>query len=204
MPVFALHFHWYFEAVALIALKINVVLIITSGCESKYKEFIKIPCDFHIIEFAQLHTYFLPALAEHGVSLGTARNLKLSLYQSERHPVALVLCTGVDSLLLETRKLILERAGHKVIGARNLRQIEAACRKHHFDVAVLGQTLSSENKKSAASLVRKYCGQAKILELFQPHHGKTIADADAWLEVPAEVPQDLAERVTELAKTPPA
>jgi hypothetical protein len=141
-------------------------------------------------------------MAEDGVSLSVAAKVKLNFYWPERQPVALVLCTGVDPLLLETRKLILEQAGHKVIGVRNLRQVEAACRKYHFDVAVLGQTLSLEDKQSAASLVRKYCHMAKILELFQPHHGKTVEDADAWLEVPAEVPQDLAERVTELAETP--
>lgn len=114
--------------------------------------------------------------------------------------MAVVLCTGVDPDLLETRKLILEQAGHKVIVAGSLREIESACRKHHFNVAVLGQTLSRESKISAAFLVRKYCGPAKILELFQPHHGKVLEDADSWLEVPADVPQDLSERVTELAE----
>lgn len=118
--------------------------------------------------------------------------------------MAVVLCTGVDPDLLETRRLILEQAGHKVVVARNLSEIEVACRKYHFDVAVLGQTLSRESKKTAASLVRKYCRPAKILELYQPHHGKVLEEADSWLEVPADVPQDLAERVSGLAGSQPS
>ncbi len=39
----------------------------------------------------------------------------------------------------------------------------------------------------------------KILELYPPHLGKAIEDADTWLEVPAAVPERLAETVTELA-----
>lgn len=113
--------------------------------------------------------------------------------------MAVVLCTGVDPDLLETRKLILEQAGHKVVVATSLCDIETACRKWHFNVAVLGQTLSRESKKSAAFIVRKYCHPTKILELFQAHHGKVLEDADSWLEVPADVPQDLSERVTELS-----
>jgi CheY-like chemotaxis protein len=112
---------------------------------------------------------------------------------------ALVLCTGKDPSLLRTRKLILERAGHTVITAGDQRAVVAACKEYEFDVAVLGQTVSPQIKKTLAGLIRQRCPSAKILELYQANSGPTIKDADSWLEVPTDVPQDLAERVSELA-----
>lgn len=113
--------------------------------------------------------------------------------------MALVLCTGADAALLETRRLILRQAGHTVIPATSSEQLIVACKEHAFDVAVIGQSVSRESKKSIAFLVRKHCPTAKILELHPANQGKTLADADSWLEVPADVPEELAEHVTEMA-----
>ena len=113
---------------------------------------------------------------------------------------ALVLCTGKDPSLLRTRKLILERAGHTVITAPDQRAVAAACKEHKFDVAVLGQSISSESKRVISGLIRQLCSSAKILELYQANSGPAIQDADSWLEVPTDVPQDLAARVSELAQ----
>jgi len=41
--------------------------------------------------------------------------------------VALVLCTGVDKVLLETRKLILEHAGHTVVSVSDEVSLLSAC-----------------------------------------------------------------------------
>jgi hypothetical protein len=117
--------------------------------------------------------------------------------------VAVVLCTGIDPILLETRKLILERAGHTVIPATNPGEVEEVCGKDYFDVAVLGQTLVPESKREIAAIIRRCCPSAKILELYQPHKAKALEDADSWLEVPAAVPQQLAERVALLAQQEP-
>jgi len=118
--------------------------------------------------------------------------------------LALVLCTGVDQLLMLTRKLILEREGHTVVTAKGELELTAACEKHRFDVAVIGQAVSAKSKKTTASFIRRQCPSAKILELHSPYQGKTLDDADDWLEVPVLVPHDLAEHVTELAaKTKP-
>ncbi|HEY6253388.1 MAG TPA: hypothetical protein VI685_25810 [Candidatus Angelobacter sp.] len=114
--------------------------------------------------------------------------------------MATVLCTGVDEGLLQTRKLILERAGHIVITARDQPTVIAACKERAIDVAVIGQTVSSNSKRHLASLIRQYSSSAKILELHQAHQPIAVEDADAWLEVPAGVPQELAERVTRLAQ----
>lgn len=113
--------------------------------------------------------------------------------------MALVLCTGVDATLIETRKLILEAAGHTVIAATHELAVVTACKQNRFDVAVVGQAILPAKKREIESLVRQHCPSAKILELYSPHEGKRLRNADSWLEVPAQVPAELAERVTELA-----
>ena len=115
--------------------------------------------------------------------------------------MATVLCTGWDQGLLDTRTLILESAGHEVHQARTQGEVVSACEEHQFDVAVIGQTVSSRMKRVVVSIVKENCPEVKILELYQPHVGKAIEDADSWLEVPADIPSDLAERVGQLARS---
>lgn len=115
--------------------------------------------------------------------------------------MALVLCTGFDRLLLETRRMILERAGHTVIPATSPQEAAAACKRHQFDVAVMGQSVSSDSKRAIASVIRRFCPSTKILELYQSHQGKAVSDADSWLEVPTGVPQELAEHVSSMARS---
>jgi len=114
--------------------------------------------------------------------------------------MARVVCTGIDQKLMETRKMILERVGHTVLLARTEPELMAACEDHDVDVAVIGQALSPKIKKSIALTVRRLCPSVKILELYGIHQGRSVENADSWLEVPADVPQQLAERVEELAR----
>jgi hypothetical protein len=116
--------------------------------------------------------------------------------------MAAVLCTGVDEGLLNSRKLILEKAGHRVIAARGEKELVAACTTYRFDIAVVGQTVSQFEKHRILRLIRNYCPDTKVLELFVPSTGKMLPDADDWLEVPARIPADLAERVSMLASKP--
>ena len=113
--------------------------------------------------------------------------------------MALVLCTGVDLSLAHTRRLILERAGHTVVLALDEPTLLAACERNKFDVAVVGQTVSAKIKRRIARQVRENCPNAKLLELYNLSTGKVLEDADAWLEVLADVPQELATRVGALA-----
>lgn len=113
--------------------------------------------------------------------------------------MALVLCTGVDPLLITTRKLILENAGHNVVTATDESSVRAACKLQAFDVAVIGQAGSVKAKQQIMTLIRRHCPSAKVLELYRFSTGRVLEDADSWLEVPADVPQELAERVTALA-----
>jgi hypothetical protein len=82
--------------------------------------------------------------------------------------------------------------------ATSERDLSAACEKHTFDVAVIGQTVSPRMKRTIASLIRSHCPSAQVLELYQRHEGKVLEDADSWMDVPADVPHDLADRVNEL------
>ena len=112
--------------------------------------------------------------------------------------MALVLCTGVDTSVVRTRQLILERAGHVVVPAMDEASLIAACQQHRFEVAVVGQTVSAKTKHRIAKLIRECCPAAKVLELYTLSTGKVIEDADSWLEVMADVPQELATRVEAL------
>lgn len=114
--------------------------------------------------------------------------------------MALVLCTGVDRVLLRTRALILEHAGHHVVSVGTEAEVIAACKQHRFDVAVLGQGMSARQKQQIFEIVRQACGDVRVLELFQ--RTKSLPQADAWLEVPAEIPTELADVVSSLAQRP--
>jgi hypothetical protein len=113
--------------------------------------------------------------------------------------MALVLCTGLDPSVVRTRQLILERAGHVVIPALDEASLITACQQNKFDVAVVGQTVSPKIKRRIAGLIRESCRDAKLLELYTVSSGRVLEDADSWLEVLADVPQELAARVGALA-----
>ncbi|HEY6250838.1 MAG TPA: hypothetical protein VI685_12835 [Candidatus Angelobacter sp.] len=100
---------------------------------------------------------------------------------------------------MRTRQLILEETGHIVVLALEESSIPTACQKQRFDVAVIGQTASHKHKRELLALIRNHCPSAKILELYRFTTGRILEDADSWLEVPTDVPQELAERVTLLA-----
>jgi len=114
--------------------------------------------------------------------------------------MALVFCTGADPTLMKTRRLILERAGHRVVSAMDEQEVTVAFKYNHSEVAVIGQSISPEVNRLIAKLVHQYCPSAKILELFPRYQSRTLGDADSWLEVPSSAPKDLADQVTKLAQ----
>ena len=117
--------------------------------------------------------------------------------------MALVLCTGIDPSVVRTRQLILERAGHVVVPILDEASLVKACQQNKFDVAVVGQTVSPKIKRRIAGLIRETCRDTKLLELYTMSSGRVLDDADSWLEVLAEVPQELATRVEALAAHEP-
>jgi DNA-binding NtrC family response regulator len=114
--------------------------------------------------------------------------------------VALVLCTGIDSDSLENRRLILERAGHRVISATGEQELDSACVAHKIDVVVIGHTLSPKAKERVLTLIRENCPSSKILELYPQDGQKALDEADAWLPMPTNNPQEFAELVTSLTQ----
>ena len=113
--------------------------------------------------------------------------------------MSLVLNTGAYPPLMETRRLVLENAGHSVVTVTADQELVEACHKYCFEVVVIGQSASPRLKQHLFSLIRRECASAKILELVTPDTGKTLGTADAWLEIPASAPDALARRVSELA-----
>lgn len=113
--------------------------------------------------------------------------------------MANVLCTGADAQLMRTRVLILEQAGHRVTAATSVKAVESACAAQDFDVTVIGQGVSTDEKQRIFGIVRESCPTTKILELYTFAHGKTLAKADDWLEIPLDTPPELAQKVERLA-----
>lgn len=99
--------------------------------------------------------------------------------------MALVLCTGVHTTLVHTRKLMLEKADHTVVTALDHSSLIAACQQHTFDVAVICQSGSPELKREWLQLIRKHRPSAKVLEVYAKDSGVVLNDADSWLESPA-------------------
>jgi CheY-like chemotaxis protein len=117
--------------------------------------------------------------------------------------MALVLCTGSDPVVMKTRQLLLEQAGHTVIVASNDSQVEKACKSHPFDLAIIDQNVSPAVKQRFFLLLRKHCASTRILELNRPFNDRTLEKADAWLVMPSETPEELLELVTALAQKEP-
>ena len=122
----------------------------------------------------------------------------------EEQSVACILCAGTSRLLLDTRKLLLERAGHHVVTVTNERSLQGAFDIYDFDLVVIGQTLSAKVKRVIASLVRERSTSTKILELYAPHFGPAIDDADSWLQVPVDVASEFVNRVNAMVRKPEA
>ena len=78
----------------------------------------------------------------------TSPTTRFTILTSNRRAIfmALVVCTGLDEALLNTRRRILEVAGHKVITVTDERFLVEALKVHSFDVAVIGQAVCSENE----------------------------------------------------------
>jgi len=112
--------------------------------------------------------------------------------------MALVLCTGVDRGLMQTRTLLLERAGHTVVQASSEPEVVAACAHQCFDVAVIGQSLGNM-KQHVFTVLKEHCPNAKVRELVDAYQKPKLPQADDWLETHSAAPAELPERVARLA-----
>lgn len=101
------------------------------------------------------------------------------------HTMALVLCTGRDAILTETRLLILEADGHTAVSAEDESTLVDACRKFAFEVAVIGQAASEQEKQRFFSLIRAKHPGCKILELHSSASTPILRNADGWRSRPS-------------------
>jgi CheY-like chemotaxis protein len=110
--------------------------------------------------------------------------------------VANILCIGASDATMETRRMLLESAGHTVTEAKDLREVTAACQTGSVDIAILGQDLPEKEKVRVSDTIRRMSG-ARILEL---HIGVApeLPSADAHLQTIASAPEGLLECVNEL------
>lgn len=113
--------------------------------------------------------------------------------------MALVLCTGVHTTLVHTRKLMLEKADHSVVTALDHASLIAACKQHNFEVAVICQSCSPELKREWVGVLRKHRPSVKVLEIYSHDSGKALKEADTWLEAPAS-PTRLVGALTKLTR----
>jgi hypothetical protein len=111
--------------------------------------------------------------------------------------MAEILNVGSDGALLTTRRVNLERAGHHVAQAHDLHQVFAACERKALDVVILCNTLSESEKMRVADLVRRFCGEAMLLDL---HNGSRpdLPYANAHLQAPDARPRELLRAVDAL------
>src|SRR5258708_14185308 len=80
----------------------------------------------------------------------------------QRWIMAEIVVVGTSEAVITTRRAILERAGHQVTLARDLREVIAGCEQGRFDVVILGQSLPSQEKHRVSDTVSKLCPGVKI------------------------------------------
>jgi CheY-like chemotaxis protein len=104
----------------------------------------------------------------------------------------------MDDAAMQTRRMVLESAGHSVNIATDLRHVIAACERIQFAVAVLGHHMPLKEKLRVSDVVRELCPKAKILELHASLAPDTL-DVDGHLSVNADnFPEKLVAAVGRL------
>ena len=117
--------------------------------------------------------------------------------------MANILSIGIDEKSMATRGVVLQRAGHTVSQAKDLRQVVAACSGIQFDVVIMGQSLPAKEKLRVYEVIRQSNCGAKILELHTSSEPE-IKGTDADLRVndgPQEALVEVVDRLTARRKS---
>ena len=78
---------------------------------------------------------------------------------------ASILLFGHDSQLLETRRLVLERSGHRVCLAADLTTLARLASDAQFDLLIFCHTISMEECGRAIALIHTYCRHVQSILL---------------------------------------
>ena len=92
---------------------------------------------------------------------------------------------------------MLNAAGHTATSARDYREVIAACEGRMFAVAILGQTLSFNEKLKISEALRVKCPGIRILELYTTEP-PVLRHAASRLQVSTSQPEDLVKAVNAL------
>jgi PleD family two-component response regulator len=111
--------------------------------------------------------------------------------------MANILRIGMDESATKPRRLLLERAGHTVSEASDVRQVVAACSGVQFDLIIIGDTLPAKEKLRVSTLVQEHCQGTKILELHSAAQ-PDLENADAHLHVNGDAAEELSRSVDRL------
>jgi CheY-like chemotaxis protein len=113
--------------------------------------------------------------------------------------MANVLQVGTNEAVLATRKAILEKAGHSVTLARDLRELISACEGSSFDIGIIGQAMPTMEKLRVSDTLRNRCEGIRLLE-FHDAIKPDVETADAHLRVADTTPASFLDIVNELAR----
>ncbi|HVH89588.1 MAG TPA: hypothetical protein VM912_22920 [Terriglobales bacterium] len=102
-----------------------------------------------------------------------------------------ILSVSDNDALRVTRHIMLQNRRFDVVSAANLREVRNAVKTGDFDLVILGVSIEGDAKREMASLARRHCGKARILELCRM--SPEVHDADHHLFSPE--PEDLDQTV---------
>ncbi|MBV9144487.1 MAG: hypothetical protein JO065_01130 [Acidobacteria bacterium] len=102
-----------------------------------------------------------------------------------------ILSVSDNDALRVTRHMMLEARSFEVTSAANLRETRNALKSGDFDLVVLCVSIDGEDKREMASLARRLCEGAQILELCRI--SPEVPDAEHHLFSPE--PEDLDETI---------
>jgi DNA-binding response OmpR family regulator len=75
-----------------------------------------------------------------------------------------ILSISYDTVLLHTRRMLLEEAGFEVVSASSFRQAFDLCRAGDFDLLIIGHSIPPSDKASMIAAARKSSG-APVLSI---------------------------------------
>ena len=115
-----------------------------------------------------------------------------------------ILLYGRDPQLLETRRLVLEKSGHRVWATMDINQVDRVTELKAIDLLVFCHSLSSKQCDEALALAHGWWPQVKSLVLTAGVAGCSDALSDKVLDA-MEGPAKLISAVAQLAspETPP-
>ena len=107
-----------------------------------------------------------------------------------------ILSVSYDGVLLATRRLLLEGAGHRVVSAMGFAEALSLC-DSHFDLIIMGHSIPRKDKVAIVAELRRRGCAAPLLSLLR-HGDKPLAEAVEWIE--ADQPQELLKAVSRILK----